>query len=35
MAMEGLLEPDKVETVLGKAIVQEQFKIPKIGFIAG
>ena len=35
MAMEGLLEPDKVETVLGKATVQQQFKIPKIGFIAG
>ena len=35
LAMEGLLEPDKVETILGKAIVQQQFKIPKIGFIAG
>ena len=33
--MEGLLEPEKVEENLGKAIVQEAFKIPKIGFIAG
>jgi translation initiation factor IF-2 len=35
LALEGLLEPDKVEEMLGQAIVQEQFKIPKIGFIAG
>ena len=35
LALEGLLEPDKVETMLGQALVQEQFKIPKIGFIAG
>ena len=35
LALEGLLEPDKVEEVLGKAFVQEIFKIPKIGFIAG
>ena len=35
LALEGLLEPEKVEEVLGKAFVQEVFKIPKIGFIAG
>ena len=35
LALEGLLEPEKVEESLGKAIVQEPFKIPKIGFIAG
>ena len=35
LALEGLLEPEKVEEVLGKAFVQEIFKIPKIGFIAG
>ena len=35
LALEGLLEPDKVENVVGKAIVQQQFKIPNLGFIAG
>ena len=35
LALEGLLEPEKIEEVLGKALVQEVFKIPKIGFIAG
>ena len=35
LALEGLLEPDKVENIIGKAIVQEQFKIPNLGFIAG
>ena len=35
LALEGLLEPDKVEKILGKAIVQQQFKIPNLGFIAG
>ena len=35
LALEGLLEPDKVENIMGKAIVQQQFKIPNIGFIAG
>ena len=34
-ALEGLLEPEKVEEVLGSAMVQAAFKIPKIGFIAG
>ena len=35
LALEGLLEPEKVEANLGRAIVQEAFKIPKIGVIAG
>ena len=35
LAMEGLLSPDLVEKPLGIAEVREQFKIPKIGIIAG
>ena len=35
LALEGLLEPELIEETLGRAIVQESFKIPKIGFIAG
>ena len=35
LALEGMLEPDQVETSLGRAEVLTQFKIPKIGFIAG
>jgi len=35
LALEGLLEPEKVENVLGRASVLEPFKIPKLGFIAG
>ena len=35
LALEGLLDPDKIENVVGKALVQQQFKIPNIGFIAG
>jgi len=35
LAVEGLLEPDQVEEILGRATVQQSFKIPKIGFIAG
>jgi len=35
LALEGLLEPDKIESIIGKAIVQQQFKIPNLGFIAG
>ena len=35
LALEGMLEPEKVESSLGKAKVLTQFKIPKIGFIAG
>jgi len=34
-AMEGLLEPDRVEKFLGRAEVRELFSIPKIGVIAG
>ena len=30
-----MLEPDKIENSIGKAQVLTQFKIPKIGFIAG
>jgi len=35
LALEGLLEPDKVEEVIGIAEVRDQFKIPKLGVIAG
>ena len=35
LALEGLLEPDKVEEVMGLAEVRDQFKIPKLGIIAG
>jgi translation initiation factor IF-2 len=35
LALEGMLEPEKVEKSLGKAEVLTQFKIPKLGFIAG
>jgi len=35
LALEGLLEPEKVENILGHATVLETFKIPKFGFIAG
>ena len=35
LALEGMLEPDQVESSLGRAEVLTQFKIPKIGFIAG
>jgi len=35
LALEGLLEPDIVEASIGKAIVKESFKIPKIGIISG
>jgi len=35
MALEGLLEPELKEKITGKALVQAQFKIPKLGFIAG
>jgi translation initiation factor IF-2 len=34
-AMIGLLEPDLNEVVLGQAQVREQFKVPKVGIIAG
>ncbi len=35
LALEGLLEPEQVENILGHATVLETFKIPKLGFIAG
>ena len=35
LALEGLLEPDKVEEVMWLAEVRDQFKIPKLGIIAG
>ena len=35
LALEGMLEPDQEESSLGRAEVLTQFKIPKIGFIAG
>jgi len=35
LALEGLLKPEEKEKLLGRALVQTQFKIPKIGFIAG
>jgi translation initiation factor IF-2 len=34
-AMEGLLEPEYKEVVLGRAEVRDTFKVPKIGTIAG
>jgi len=34
-AMEGLLEPEWKEVVLGRAEVREVFRVPKIGAIAG
>jgi translation initiation factor IF-2 len=35
MAMEGMLEPTKVEKILGQLEVRETFKISKVGTIAG
>ena len=35
LALEGLLEPEQKEEIIGRATVLTQFKIPKIGFIAG
>ena len=35
LALEGLLEPDEIEEIIGKAEILTQFKIPKIGNIAG
>ncbi|HKV74145.1 MAG TPA: translation initiation factor IF-2 [Gemmatimonadales bacterium] len=34
-ALEGLLKPEEKETVLGEAVVQQLFKVSKIGTIAG
>ena len=35
LSLEGLLEPERIEKEIGKAEVLTQFKIPKLGFIAG
>ncbi len=35
LALEGLLEPEKVETPLGIAEVRATFRVPKLGVIAG
>ncbi len=35
LALEGMLEPETQEEIVGKANVQAQFKIPNLGFIAG
>ena len=35
LALEGLLDPDIVEDSIGRAIVKESFKIPKVGIISG
>ena len=35
MALEGLLEPEIKEEIVGRAVGVEMFKIPKQGFIAG
>ncbi|TGK00922.1 translation initiation factor IF-2 [Leptospira semungkisensis] len=35
MAMEGLLEPERIEEVIGTAEIREVFKVSKIGNIAG
>lgn len=34
-AIEGLLEPRKVEEVIGKAEVRALFKVPRVGIVAG
>ncbi len=34
-SMEGLLEPDKVENIIGKVAVRDIFKISRVGNIAG
>jgi translation initiation factor IF-2 len=35
MAMAGLLEPEYVENVIGRADIKEVFHIPKVGAVAG
>ena len=35
LALEGLLAPEEIEEALGYAEVRQQFKIPKLGIIAG
>jgi translation initiation factor IF-2 len=34
-AMEGLLEPEYVEEVLGRAVVRATFRVPNVGVVAG
>jgi len=34
-AMEGLLDPEVREVVIGRAEVRELFKVPRLGFVAG
>jgi translation initiation factor IF-2 len=34
-ALEGLLKPEEKETILGDAVVQQLFKVSKVGTIAG
>jgi translation initiation factor IF-2 len=34
-ALEGMLAPERKETVLGAAVVKETFKISKVGTVAG
>lgn len=35
LALEGMLEPERIERFLGRAEVKETFHIPKVGVIAG
>jgi len=35
LAMTGLLEPEREEVEIGKAVIRTLFKVPKLGFIAG
>jgi translation initiation factor IF-2 len=35
MAVEGMLEPEKIEKYIGRAEVRDTFTIPKIGTVAG
>src|SRR5690606_30766260 len=35
LALEGMLEPEKIEKYIGRAEVRETFSIPKVGTIAG
>ena len=35
LALEGLLEPEEIENIIGRASVLEIFKVPKLGYIAG
>ena len=35
LGLEGMLEPEKIEEVTGYASVLQQFKVPKLGIVAG